>query len=77
MKGKKKDLLSPFFERILDIIYKCLDSRVAAMDDVNDEKMSLMHAILGSVKYDRGRYVFECFEFYINMAAVKEGFTVL
>lgn len=52
MKGKKKDLLSPFYERILDILYKCLDSRVAAMDDVNAEKFCLMYAILGSCKYD-------------------------
>lgn len=24
-KGKKKNLLSPFYERVLDILFKCLD----------------------------------------------------
>lgn len=73
VKGKKKDLLSPLKEHLLDIIYKCLESRVAVMDYVNAEKFILMHAILSSSKYDWAKYVFECLEYYINKAAVTEG----
>lgn len=35
VKSKKKDLLSPFCERIMDILYKCLDCKVATMDVVS------------------------------------------
>lgn len=51
-KGKKKDLLSLFYEHILDILYKCLESRVVVVDDVNSKKMALMHAVLTYYKYD-------------------------
>lgn len=51
-KGKKKDLLYPFDERILDILYKCLESRVTTVDDVNSEKLALMHVVLNDYKYD-------------------------
>lgn len=73
IKGKKKDLLSPFYEKVLDIVYKCLDSRVAAMDDLNAENFALMHAKLSSIKYDLEKYIFECLEYYVNKVDVKEG----
>lgn len=37
-KGKKKGLLSPLYERTLDIIHKCMESKVAVMDDVRAKK---------------------------------------
>lgn len=58
VKGKKKDLLSSFYEKVLDILYKCLDSRVAVMDNMNVEKFAWMHAVLNGIKYDWARYIF-------------------
>lgn len=58
VKGKKKELLSPFYERVLDIIYECLKSMVAAIDDVNAEKLCLMHAILFNFTCDWAKHIF-------------------
>lgn len=72
-KGKKKDLLSPFYERILDILYKCLESRVAVVDDVNAEQMALMHAVISYFKCDWAKHIFDCLEYFINKAGIKDG----
>lgn len=72
-KGKKKDLLSPLYERVLDILYKCLESRVAAVDDVNFEKLALMHVVLFDYKCDWVMHIYNCLEYFINKVGVKDG----
>lgn len=71
-KGKKKDLLKPVFEHTLDIVYKCLESRVAGVDDVNAEKVGLISAILNNFKCDWPKHIYGCLEYYGLKAAVKE-----
>lgn len=73
VKGKKNDLLSPFYERVLDIIYKCLESRVAVIDDVSAEKMCLMHVILCNFKCDWAKHIFDCLEYFIVKVGVVES----
>lgn len=72
-KGNKKDLLSPLHERTLDIVYKCLESRVAGVDDISTETLCLLHAILNNVGCDWARHVYDCLEFYVLKAGVEES----
>lgn len=52
LKGKNKDISKPIFECTLDIVYKCLESRVAGVNDVNSEKFCLLSSILNDFKCD-------------------------
>lgn len=36
--GKKKEFLKPAWERAIDIIYKCLESKVVSVDDITSKK---------------------------------------
>lgn len=72
-KGKKKDLLKPIIERTLDIVYKCLESRVAGVDDVNVEKIGIQSAILSNIKCDWAKHIYNRLEYYVVEVDVKEG----
>lgn len=76
-KGKKKDLFSPLYERASDIFYKCMESRVAIMDDVRSEKLCLLHAILSDFKCDWAIHIYDCLEYYVLKSGVEEGDTEL
>ncbi|VFQ84247.1 unnamed protein product [Cuscuta campestris] len=72
-RGKKKDLLNPVFERAIDIIYKCLESRVAGVDDVTPDKIKLLSAIMNNIKCNWARHIYNCLCHFVHKASVKSG----
>lgn len=70
--GKKKELLQEVWERNIDIIYKCIESKVAGMDDITPEKINVLSAIMSGYKCDWARHVFNCLRGFI-LKAMKPG----
>lgn len=50
--GKKKILLKLVCERAIDIIYKCLESKVTDVDEITLEKIIVLHVIISRYKCD-------------------------
>lgn len=50
--GKKKVLLKPKWEREIDIIYKCLECKVADVDEIKHEKITILNTIISEYKCD-------------------------
>lgn len=56
--GNKKDLPKEKWERSINIIYKCIESKVVGMDDITPEKITTLSAIMSGYKCDWARHVF-------------------
>lgn len=54
-------------------MYKCLESRVTGVDDVNAEKVGILSAILSNFKCHWANHIYNCLEYYVVKADVKEG----
>lgn len=63
--------LSPLYERALDIIYKCFESRVAVVDDVSLEILCVMNAIISNFKCDCAKHVYDFLEYFVLKAGVE------
>lgn len=70
---KKKILLKPIWERAIDIVYKCLESKVASVDDITVEKVILLHVIVHNYKCNSVNYIFECLGMYIFKGQKKDS----
>nr|GMC89011.1 uncharacterized membrane protein YMR155W-like [Ipomoea batatas] len=52
----KKTILKRNFEILVDILYKCVDCRIGALDDVSNEKIGVLHVIMEKIKYNWAKY---------------------
>lgn len=50
-----------------------MESRVVIVNDVNAEKMVVMHVVLSYFKCDWAKHIFDCLEYFINKVGVKDG----
>lgn len=62
----KKRLLKTEYDRILDIISKCIYSMVARVDDFNLENISMMSDILKKYKIHYAKYIFNYFTLFVR-----------
>lgn len=70
--GKKKDLLKPEWERGIYIIYKSVDGKVACMDDITPEKITIFGAVMSNYGCDGARNLFNCLGTFI-LKTIKLG----
>lgn len=70
--GKIKDLLKPEWERVIDIVYKSLERKVAGVDEITHEKMTVLSAIMNHYNCDWARNVFNYLGTFI-LKAIKLG----
>lgn len=50
--GKKKALIKPVWERAMDIVCKCLECKITSVDEVTQENITTLHAIVSGYKCD-------------------------
>lgn len=74
--NKKNELLKPEWEREIDIIYKCLESKVAGVDEITLEKITILSAIMENYKCDWARHILNSLGTFI-LKAVKPSTGVL
>lgn len=65
---KKNILLKPIWGRAIDIIYKCLEFKVAGADEITLEKVTVLHAIISCYKCNWTRHIFNCLGTFILKA---------
>lgn len=70
--GKKKDLLKAEWERAIDIVYKCLESKVARIDEITPKKINVLSVIMNNYNYNWARHVFNYLGTFI-LKAIKPG----
>lgn len=61
---------------MIDIIYKCLESRVAGVDDITLEKITVLSAMMNNCGCDGVRHVFNYLGTFI-LKAIKPGSQVI
>lgn len=66
--GKKKVMLRPEWERVINIIYKCWECIVAGVDEITLENVTVLKAIMPRYKCDWVRHIFNCLGTFILKA---------
>lgn len=59
------------WERAIDILYKYLESKVAGVDDITPDKVTILHAIVSNYKCGWTRYIYGCLVTFIQKVGVQ------
>lgn len=65
-------ILKPIWKSAIEIVYKCLESKVTRVDDITTKKITLLHTILHNYKCDWARYIFNYLVMFV-FKGVNEG----
>lgn len=74
--GIKKALLKPVWERMIDIIYKCWESKIAGIYEITPEKITTLHAIIYRYKCKWAKHVVNSLDTFI-LKVITPGFKTI